>query len=242
MIKVELINKEVIIGTLKYLTFRIRGDHSNRRLTFLMKETPSSHVKIIEKKNALAGGTDTQFNCVFGGVYSDFSIKFEVADTEGKNAGYYSFTIISVSNTAPTEDVDFPVSGYVNLVPNIQLPEDISYIAGDEYANQVYDKILLAQVGTGSQVDILQDIGFNAVLTGSKLGTGIYQITSNLPIFTTQLEVECTAFNPSSLMTLPAFNNNLGHSLTELQIGVYDINSELVIDIDFLLTLKRIRS
>lgn len=237
----QLINKEVVVGTLKYLDFKVTGDHSNRKLVFLMKESPSSSIKIVEKKNLLAGGSNTQISCSYGGVYSTINVKLDPLDTQGKTLGYYSFTLISTSGTDSTDIVSL-VSGYVNLVPNVQLPGDLTWVDDTTLNDQIYDKVLIAQVGSGGVVTKLKDVGFSATLVGAKLATGVYAITSDLPIFSTQLEVDCKTLNTSNLNSLMTFNNNLGNSLTVLQIGCYDINSSMVMDVDFLLTIKRIRT
>ena len=236
----QLINQEIYQNSLQYIPFTASGNHTNRLLTFTALEDINSSEVALQKNSQVTRGSIQSITSSFDGSNTLINVRIETIDTINLDPALYPYSL-NTTNLSDFTDSYILNSGYLNLLPNMQNPNNV--YPTEEYTNQIYDAILLLQVVSGNVVNIIKNIGFDPSISVSVShnGTGVYTLISTLPIFLSNLDISCKASSPSSLNTMLIFNNNLGYSQTRLQIGVYDINSQLVIDSDFFITLQRIR-
>ena len=121
----NLLNTETIQNTLQILPFTVSGDHSSRILTYEMKKYIKSSHYVVKKTNQPGSGSIT-ITASFNNNITSINVRIDIIDTCDLEPWFYPYSLNSTSLSDSTDTV-LLWTGYNNLLPNIQNPNDTLY-------------------------------------------------------------------------------------------------------------------
>ena len=153
------------------LDFPTTTDYSTKKLKFAIKlEKDQTSPEVVIKKNALNGGSDAQILV----TPTNIAVNILYNDTPSLATGKWYCSVNDVD-----DEIEI-VNAIIILQSPVQSVYDPGYIPpaipGSQKIFSVISNVLTPEI----------DNGYNATLTLTKLGTGIYQIDSNVDLFTSE--------------------------------------------------------
>ncbi len=239
----QYIEKLITRGDKADLTFTLQGDYSGKELYFTAKQSKSpTAVREIDLRNTSAGGGNNELEASYSNGITTITVHLLPTHTEEMTFDklYYD---IEVRDSNDINFVETPIEGELVIVKDVRTPFDNTSAVYGEYVNQAYDRILIASVGPDGLLSELKDYGYNETLSATRVSKGIYNINSPSGIFDSNSFVEILPieYNSSVLSAMPIINHNYGHDANNLQVGIMDLFTNMVMDSKFLLIVKRIR-
>lgn len=226
-------------GEGKDLTFTVYGDLTARALSFAVKRyQENDSPRVVNKLNAVAGGSGITASYDADTDLTTITISIDPDDTFALGLRTYYYDLISVASGDFTDRVGL-YYGEFNLIFSVQHPDDSTSVPTVGYLDQAFDKRAIYKVESDAVITELTDEGFNTTMTASRVGLGVFRLTSSEAIFTGNVQHQVDVINTNTnLFIIP---NVVRVSSTILEVQFIDFNSRMVIDTDFLIDIKRVK-
>lgn len=166
-------NREIYRGDYIPMPFFVPGDHTARKLIFVLKDsTTITDTRLVEKKNTAAGGGDSQITAVAVRDSTLITVYILKANTAELTEDEYYFDITS-EHASTASDHYTVVRGTISLLQDVQTPTDGAVVTNIDAAQvrNVYSgntvKAVIAEFSDESASKVYSVLIYNGAAMGS---------------------------------------------------------------------------